>query len=72
MVKRLDGFAERQEVLIQGLKRLDDLAQVVGLDAKRLARDLQIRQGDIRTLFARHVPLARQMLRNLLNGHYRL
>lgn len=69
MVKELDGLAERQEVLIQELKRLDNLAQVADLDAKRLARDLRSRLGDIPTLFARHVPLARQMLRKLLDGH---
>lgn len=69
MVKELDGLAERQEVLIQELKRLDNLAQVADLDAKRLARDLRSRLGDIPTLFARHVPLARQMFRKLLDGH---
>ena len=69
MVKELDGLAERQEILIQGLKRIADLAQVADLDAKRLAKDLRSRLGDIPTLFARHVPQARQMLRKLLDGH---
>ena len=39
------------------------------MDAKRLAKDLRSRLGDIPALFARHVPQARQMLRKLLDGH---
>ena len=69
MMKELDGSAERKEVLAQELKRLDELALVADLDAKRLAKDLRSRLGDIPALFARHVPLARLMLRKLLNGH---
>jgi site-specific DNA recombinase len=69
MMKELDGLAERKEVLAQELKKLDDLALVADLDAKRLAKDLRSRLGDIPALFARHVPLARQMLRKLLDGH---
>ncbi|HEV8620999.1 MAG TPA: recombinase family protein [Nitrospiraceae bacterium] len=68
MMKELDGLAERKEVLAQELKRVDDLALVADLDAKRLAKDLRSRLGDIPALFARHVPLARQMLRKLLDG----
>ncbi len=48
---------------------VDSLNQVVSLDAKRLAKDLRSRLGDLPALFARHVPLARQMLRKLLDGH---
>jgi site-specific DNA recombinase len=69
MMKELDGLAERKEVLAQELKKLDDLALVADLDAKRLAKDLRSRLGDIPALFARHVPLARQMLRKLLDGY---
>ena len=43
--------------------------KVVSLDAKRLAKDLRSRLGDLPALFARHVPQARQMLRKLLDGH---
>ena len=59
----------RKKVVAQELSRLDSLAQVVCLDAKRLAKDLRSRLGDIPALFSRHVPLARQMLRKLLDGH---
>ena len=55
--------------MAQELSRLDSLAQVVSLDAKRLAKDLRSRLGDIPALFSRHVSLARQMLRKLLDGH---
>ena len=59
----------RKKVVAQELSRLDSLAQVVSLDAKRLAKDLRSRLGDIPALFARHVPQARQMLRKLLDGY---
>lgn len=59
----------RKKVVAQELSRLDSLAQVVSLDAKRLAKDLRSRLGDIPALFSRHVSLARQMLRKLLDGH---
>ena len=59
----------RKKVVAQELSRLDSLAQVVSLDAKRLAKDLRSRLGDVPSLFARHVPQARQMLRKLLDGH---
>lgn len=53
----------------QELSRLDSLAQVICLDAKCLAKDLRNRLGDIPALFSRHVPMARQLLRKLLDGH---
>jgi hypothetical protein len=59
----------RKKVVAQELSRLDNLSQVVSLDAKRLAKDLRSRLGDIPALFSRHIPLARQMLRKLLDGH---
>ena len=59
----------RKKVVAQELSRLDSLAQVVSLDAKRLAKNLRSRLGDIPALFSRHVSLARQMLRKLLDGH---
>jgi len=43
----------RRKVVVQELSRIDSLAQVVFLDAKRLAKDLRSRVGDIPTLFAR-------------------
>lgn len=59
----------RKKSLLGELERLNNLARVVSLDAKRLAKDLRSRLGDIPALFARHVPQARQMLRKLLDGH---
>lgn len=59
----------RKKVLLGKLERLDNLAHVVSLDAKRLTKDLRSRLEDIPALFARHVPQARQMLRKLLDGH---
>ena len=53
---------------MRDLKRMDELAQVADLDAKRLAKDLRSRLGDLPALFSRHVPQARQMLRKLLDG----
>ncbi len=69
MMKELDDLAERREVLAQNLRKLNDLEQVADLDAKRLTKDLRGRLGDLPGLFSRHVPLARQMLRKLLEGH---
>ena len=68
-MKELDGLADRKEILAKNLSKLDGLAKVVFLDAKRLAKNLRSRLDDIPTLFSRHVPLARQMLRKLLDGH---
>ena len=59
----------RKKVVAQELSSLDAFAQVVSLDAKRLAKDLRSRLEDIPALFARHVPQARQMLKKLLDGH---
>lgn len=69
MVKELDDLSERQETLKQELIRLDELENVTDLDAKRLAKDLKSLVEDLPALFSRHVPLARQMLRKLLDGH---
>lgn len=59
----------RKKALLAELDRLNNLAEVVSLDSKRLAKDLRSRLEDIPALFARHVPQARQMLRKLLDGN---
>jgi hypothetical protein len=59
----------RKKILLKELSDLDNFAQVVSLDAKGLAKELRRRLGDIPDLFSRHVPLARQMLRKLLDGN---
>jgi site-specific DNA recombinase len=65
----LNEVEARKKVVVQELSRLDSHNQVVSLDAKRLAKDLRSCLGDLPALFARHVPLARQMLRKLIDGH---
>ena len=61
----------RKEVLQIQLTELDDLGRIASLDAKRVARDLRERVGDIRSLLGRHVTQARQMLRKVLDGKIR-
>jgi hypothetical protein len=69
VVNSLHQEEARKKSLLGELERLDNLARVVSLDAKRLAKDLRSRLEDIPALFARHVPQARQMLRKFLDGH---
>jgi site-specific DNA recombinase len=69
VVNLLHQEESRKKTILGELDRLDGLAYVVSLDAKRLAKDLRSRLEDIPGLFARHVPQARQMLRKLLDGH---
>jgi len=69
IIESLHKEEARKKALLQELERLDNLARVVCLDAKRLAKDLHSRLGDLPALFARHLPQARQMLRKLLDGH---
>ena len=68
MVQDLDGLAARQAQLQHELQRLDAQAQILQLDAKRLAQDLRQRLSVLPSLIGRHVPQARQMLRKLLDG----
>lgn len=56
----------RKKVVVQEPSMRDSLDQIVNMNAKRLAKELRSRLGDIPALFARHVPQARQMLRKLL------
>jgi hypothetical protein len=69
VIESLHKEEARKKVVAQELSSLDAFAQVVSLDAKRLAKDLRSRLDDIPALFARHVPHARQMLKKLLDGH---
>lgn len=69
VINSLHQEEARKKLLVGELERLDNLARVVALDAKRLAKDLRSRLEDVPTLFVRHVPQARQMLRRLLDGH---
>jgi hypothetical protein len=59
----------RKKILVAELAQLDALTETISLDEKRIVQTLRTRLGDLPALFGRHVPLARQMLRNLLDGH---
>lgn len=59
----------RKKALVAELTQLDAMAETVSLDEKRIVQTLRARLGDVPALFGRHVPLARQMLRRLLDGH---
>ena len=69
VVDSLHQEEARKRTLLRELGKLDELANVVSIDANRLAKDLRSRLEDIPALFARHVPQARQMLRKLLDGY---
>ena len=69
VIESLHKEEARKKVVAQELSSLDAFAQVVSLDAKRLAKALRSRLEDIPALFARHVPHARQRLKKLLDGH---
>ncbi len=60
-----DGAKKR---LTAQLARMDQLARVTSLDAKRIERALLERTADVKALLGRHVPQARQMLRKLIEG----
>ena len=59
----------RKKILVAELAQLDALTETISLDEKRIVQILRTRLGDLPALFCRHVPLARQMLRKLLDGH---
>jgi hypothetical protein len=59
----------RKKTLLAELVKLDELAEVVQVDEHRLTRELRSRLADVPALLTRQVPLARQMLRKLLDGH---
>ena len=69
VVSSLRQEEARKKSIVQELTRADEYAQVVSLDAKRLAQDLRSRLGNIPALLSRHIPQARQMLKKLLDGH---
>ncbi len=59
----------RKKVLVAELAQLEALTETISLDEKRIVQMVRARLGDLPALFGRHVPLARQMLRKLLDGH---
>jgi site-specific DNA recombinase len=59
----------RKKTLVAELAQLDAMADTISLDEKRIVQTVRARLRDLPALFGRHVPLARQMLRKLLDGH---
>ena len=55
--------------IVRELARLNAIAETVSVDEKRLTKQLLERLGNLPALFGRHVPIARQILRKLLDGH---
>ena len=68
VITALDEEETSKKSLVQELARLDELAQAMSLDEKRLTKQLLDRLGDLPALFGRHIPLARNMLHTLLEG----
>ncbi|HXV69069.1 MAG TPA: hypothetical protein VD738_09115, partial [Nitrospira sp.] len=68
VVDSLHQEEARKKHLLGELRRLDDLVQMVLLDAKQVTKELRSRLADLPALFARQVPLARQLLKKLLDG----
>jgi site-specific DNA recombinase len=69
VITTLEREEARKASILKDLAELDELAGVVSLDEKRLMKQLRERLGDLPALFGRHIPLARRILRTLLDGH---
>jgi hypothetical protein len=69
VVEALHREKGRKQTVLQELERLKALAETVSLDEKRLTHQLLERLGNLPALFGRHIPMARQLLRKLLDGH---
>ena len=69
VISSLHQEEARKKSIVRELTRVDEYAQVVSLDAKRVAKDLRNRLKDIPALLSRHIPQARQLLKKLLDGH---
>jgi hypothetical protein len=69
VITTLEREEARKTSVLKDLAELDELAGIVSLDEKRLVKQLRERLGDLPALFGRHIPLARRILRTLLNGH---
>jgi site-specific DNA recombinase len=69
VIESLHKEEAHKKAVLRELAQLDKLMEMSALDAKQLAKDLRSRLEDLPSLFLRHVPQARQVLRKLLNGH---
>lgn len=59
---------DRKKAILRELDQMDSLMSIASLDAKRIAKNLESRLGDVKGLLSRHVPKTRQILRKLLDG----
>lgn len=68
VVQKLKTEEERKKALQAEMDSLNDARRAATLDAADIRRDLAERLQDVQALLGRHTPLARQMLRKLLDG----
>jgi hypothetical protein len=69
VVKSLHREEARKEGLVAELAQLEALTTTLSLNERQITKQLQSALGNHPALLGRHVPLARQMLRTLLDGN---
>ncbi|UVT16418.1 MAG: hypothetical protein H8K04_02315 [Nitrospira sp.] len=69
IIQLLHREEERKLALTKDLEHLQELANTVSLDEKRITRRLREELGQLPSLLGRHISLTRQMIRKLLDGH---
>jgi site-specific DNA recombinase len=69
VIEALHKEEARKKILAEELARLDAMIETISLDEKRLTQQVLTRLGNLPAVFGRHVPMARQLLRKLLDGH---
>ncbi len=69
VVQSLHREEARKESLVSELAQLQALTTTLSLDERQIAKRLRDALGNHPALLGRHVPLARQMLRTLLDGN---
>jgi site-specific DNA recombinase len=71
VIQSLHREEERKVNLTTELAQLQTVTTTLSLDEQRIAKRLRDAIGNLPALLGRHVPLARQILRTLLDGHIR-
>ena len=69
VVQPLHREEARKESLVAELAQLQALTTTLSLDKRQITKQLRGALGNHPELLGQHVPLARQMLRTLLDGH---
>lgn len=69
VVQSLHREEARKENLVAELEQLQALTTTLSLDERQISKRLRDALGNQSALLGRHVPLARQMLTTLLDGH---